>query len=98
MSRMLYDRKEWKDLSNEIFRNELKKEIQAAIKAYEDAAVLDHSGLRGRVREIVTEKLLRPILSPGIEIGTGKITDSKNNFSAETDLIIYSRLTLPPLI
>ena len=85
-------------MSNEIFRNELKKEIQAAIKAYKDAAALDHSGLRGRVREIVTEKLLKPILPPGIEIGTGKITDSKNNFSAETDLIIYSRLTLPPLI
>lgn len=85
-------------MSNEIFRNELIKEIQAAIRAYEDAAMLDHPGLRGRVREIVTEKLLKPILPPGIEIGTGKITDSKNNFSAETDLIIYSRLTLPPLI
>jgi len=77
-------------LSNKIFRNELEKEIQAAMKSYEDAADLDHLGLRGRVREIVTEKLLSPILPPGIEIGTGKITNSKSNFSAETDLIIYT--------
>jgi hypothetical protein len=85
-------------LSNEIFRNELKKEIRGALKAYEDASALDHSGLRGRVREIAAAKLIKPILPPGIEIGTGKITDSTGSLSAETDLVVYSRLTLPPLI
>lgn len=85
-------------LPNEILRNELKKEIKGALKAYHDASALDHSGLRGRVREITAEKLIKPIISPGIEIGTGKITDSTGTLSAETDLVIYSRQTLLPLI
>ena len=85
-------------MANEIFRSELKKEIRSALQAYSDASQLDHSGLRGRVREILTEKLLRPILPPGVEIGTGKIVDHLGNLSSETDIVIYSRGVLPPLV
>lgn len=85
-------------LPNQFFRKELKNEIHAALQGFEDISGLDHSGLKGRIREIVAERLLKPILPPGVEIGSGKITDDKGNLSAETDLIIYNRMTLPPLI
>jgi hypothetical protein len=85
-------------LPSQILRSELTKEIQAALQAVANATHLDHAGLRGRVREILTGKLLRPILPPGVDIGTGKITDAEGNLAAETDLIIFSRATLPPLI
>lgn len=70
----------------------------AALQSFADIDEIDHSGLKGRIREIITERLLKPILPPGVETGNGKIIDSQGNQSAETDIIIYSRLTLPPLI
>ncbi len=85
-------------MANQLLRNEMRKEIASALQAFADIGSIDHSGLRGRIREIITEKLLKPILPPGVEIGTGKITDSLGHLSAETDIIIYSRLTLPPLV
>jgi len=85
-------------MANPSFRDELIKEIRAALQSFKNAARIDHSGLKGLVREILTEKLLQPILPPGVEIGNGKITDSLGNLSAQSDLIIYSRATLPPLI
>lgn len=85
-------------MPSQLLRNEIKKEVISALQAYADISDLDHSGLRGRIREIITERLLKPILPPGVEIGTGKITDSLGNLSAETDIIIYSRLTLPSLV
>lgn len=85
-------------LPNQLFRSEIRKEVNSALQGYADIAGIDHFGLRGRIREIITEKLIKPILPPGVEIGTGKITDSLGHLSAETDIIIYSRRILPPLI
>jgi hypothetical protein len=68
------------------------------VQAAADAADLDHPGFIGRVREILAARLLHPLLPPGVDIGTGKITDSEGTLSSETDLIIFSRSTLPPLI
>lgn len=72
--------------------------IKKALHDYRSSENLDHAGLRGRVREIFAESLLHPILLPGSDIGTGKITDSHGNLSAETDLVIYSHNTLPPYL
>lgn len=85
-------------MANQLIRNEVKKEVLSALRAFADIDAIDHSGLKGRIREIITEKLLKPILPPGVEIGNGKITDSFGNLSAESDIVIYSRQTLPPLI
>ncbi|MBW2738156.1 MAG: hypothetical protein JRE64_04755 [Deltaproteobacteria bacterium] len=85
-------------MANQLIRNEVIKEVLSALKAFADIGDMDHSGLKGRIREIIAAKLLKPILPPGVEIGNGKITDSFGNLSAESDIIIYSRKTLPPLI
>src|SRR5688572_20646160 len=52
----------------------------------------------GKIRELVAGKLLTPILPLGFDIGTGKIVDTLGNQSSETDLIIYSRSILPPVL
>lgn len=85
-------------MANQIFRNEIKKEVIAALQSYANIRELDHPGLKGRIREIITSKLLKPILPPGVETGTGKIVDSQGNQLAETDIIIYSRSILPPIV
>jgi len=85
-------------MANQLIRNEVIKEVFSALKAFSDIGDMDHSGLKGCIREIIAEKLLKPILPPGVEIGNGKITDSFGNLSSESYIIIYSRQTLPPLI
>jgi hypothetical protein len=59
---------------------------------------LGHPGMIGIVRQILVEKLLRPLLADGVSVGTGKLTDSNGASSAETDIIIYDRRSVPPLM
>ena len=85
-------------MPSKLIRDEFISSINLALRRYESSAGLDHAPMVGRVREIFTENLLKPILYPGTEIGTGKIVDSLGNVSAETDLVVYSRNTLPPYV
>jgi hypothetical protein len=85
-------------MANEIIRNEFFNMVRAALESARSVSAIDHAGLRGEARENFVQELLIPILPPYVEFGSGKIVDSKNNSSAETDLIIYSRQTLPPLL
>lgn len=85
-------------MPNALYRGRIINEIQYAVLEARNAAHLQHSGLVGKVRELVAERLLRPILPTAFEVGTGKIVDRNGGLSAETDLIIYSRELLPPLL
>lgn len=55
-------------------------------------------GLRGRVREIVAGSLLNLVLPAPFEIGTGKIVDAQGAQSSETDIVVYSKSILPPIL
>jgi hypothetical protein len=81
-----------------MFRDRLINNIAYAIREAESACAVSHPGMLGRIRELVAEHLLKPMLPAGFEIGTGKIVDNQGNQSAETDLVIYSRAVLPPVM
>lgn len=85
-------------MANKIFRDKFKQQIRAAIFEAEDASSVGHAGLAGRIREILVERILRPALSPEVEIGTGKITDSTGALSSQCDVIIYSPHIIPPIL
>ena len=85
-------------MANQLFRERLISRINNAIKEAKEVKAIDHRGLEGRLREIIVEQLLKPFLPGGFEIGTGKIVDSHNNLSPETDIIIYNRRILPPIL
>jgi len=85
-------------MANEIIRQEFLISVHNAIVRARNVSEIDHAGVRGHAREIFLQNLLKPILPPYVEIGSGKIADSKGTLSAETDVIIYSRQTLPPLL
>src|SRR5690242_1590665 len=59
---------------------------------------MNHPGLEGEVREILVADLLRPLLPPGIEVGTGKTVDHKGGVSKEIDVVIYDRAVMPALL
>ena len=85
-------------MANELFRERLSGNIHRCLQEAEACARLQNPGMIGQVRQILVEHLLLPLLPEGVRVGTGKITDSKGNLSAETDVIIYDRRSVPPLM
>src|SRR5206468_2462311 len=74
----------------------------ANLKQYSDAlAVVRHDGLRGRLREILTENLIAPFLPPAVELlsGTilgadGEIREARN----EDDVVVFDQTWAPLLL
>lgn len=85
-------------VGNPFLRDRLDARINQALAEARNCAKLDHQGMVGQIRQIVVEDLLKPLLPEGVHVGTGKITDSIGNLSGETDVIIYDRRTIPPLM
>jgi hypothetical protein len=85
-------------MPNSYLRGNLITKIEGAIAEAKRASNLNHTYLIGRVREIMIQNLIRPLLSSRFDISTGKITDSNGNHSTETDIIIYSKELIPPLM
>jgi len=85
-------------MTNTNFSNHFKISVKSALARYKAAKGIDHLGLRGKIREILAEDLISPILPPGSAIGNGKIVDTRDNSSPECDIILYHRNILPPLL
>ena len=85
-------------MGNQIFRNRLNNIIKQCLSEAQECTQLEHHGMAGHVRQILVEKLLEPLLPEGIYIGSGKVTDSNGSLSSETDIIIYNRRTVPPIL
>lgn len=85
-------------MPHSIFRERLLNKIRYAIEEAGAIAHVDHAGLRGRFRELVSSELLLPMLPQGYSIGGGKICDHLGGLSSEADLVIYNASVLPPIM
>lgn len=85
-------------MPNTIFRNEFRTRVRTSLERAKSAGMLDQPGLTGRAREIFVKDLLKPIVPPYVQLGSGKIADSEDHLSAEVDVVIYSAATLPSLL
>ena len=85
-------------MTNELFRDRLVNSTRNAVGEAQNARKVEHSGVRGRIREIAASSIFLPMLPGGFDIGTGKICDRYGKQSPETDLIIYNRTILPPIL
>lgn len=74
------------------------RRIALALDEARDAGLLDHRGLEGQAREVFVRGLLKPLMPPNAELGYGKIIDSLGGLSSEVDVVIYSPVTMPPLV
>ena len=77
------------------YRERISLAVRGAIAEARLAAELHHPGLIGTAREILVERLLRPVLPAFLEFGTGKITDSEGRQSRQTDIVVYSPDIMP---
>jgi hypothetical protein len=76
-------------MANQLVRDKIKANINAAIIDAQNAATVDHPGMMGTIREIAIKNLFRPLLTGQTDIGSGKVIDFTGFQSQETDVIIY---------
>lgn len=82
---------------NAQFRDLLIAEIKKALADSSSAIHKNHRYLEGKVREILLERLVTPLLNKRFSTGTGHVVDYKGAKSRETDICIYSNNLLSPL-
>ncbi len=72
--------------------------VLGAIQMARAADGITHSGVRGRVREILIKELFKPLLPSHIGISSGQIIACKSGkLSREQDIIIYDKSLLPAM-
>jgi hypothetical protein len=83
---------------NVVYRALILSRAQAAVGAARAVKGISHSGLKGRLREIVIRDLLRPLLPSDVGLGTGQIITAINQYSQEQDVVLFDRSILPPIL
>lgn len=69
--------------------------IKNLVESSKLGSTINHSGLKGKIKEELLSDFFLIYLSRKWEIGNGKIQDGNGRLSAETDLIIYDGDSLP---
>src|ERR1017187_4156078 len=84
---------------NDLYRNLILARIRGAVTMAEAYAGIEHSLLKGELRETVIRELFRPLFPADIGVGTGVIVSAEENEqSPQQDVVIYDRSILPPLL
>ena len=77
----------------------LRADAAHTIAVAECEAALQHPGLRGRLREVLTANLLAPWLPPFCKCATGMIVESRNKprKSTQNDILVLDSSLAPPV-
>ncbi|WP_223606478.1 DUF6602 domain-containing protein [Chryseobacterium sp. OSA05B] len=61
---------------------------------------VQHTGLRGRLRELLIDNILTPWLPPYVLCGTGTIIEAENlaRESTQDDIILFDKTLAPPIL
>jgi hypothetical protein len=65
---------------------------------YELAGGIHHDGEKGAFREYFVAELIRPLLVHHFGLGTGIVIDRRGCESCQTDVLIFDRRLMPPLL
>jgi hypothetical protein len=81
-----------------LYRDLIQTRVIGALAGAKALSGVVHSGLKGRLREIVIRDLLRPLLPVDIGLGTGVVIAADNRQSNEQDIVLFDRRILPPIL
>ena len=80
----------------------LKKLVDSGIKNlkefYEITSSVEHSGEKGGFREYFVNQLIRPFIPEHFGISSGIVIDADGRQSSQSDVIIYDRRLMPPIL
>jgi hypothetical protein len=85
---------------NEYIRSRIRADAARTIQLAADQSAIQHSGLRGRFRELLVDNLVAPWLPPYTQCGTGTIIDGDNRArkSTQEDIVIFDRSLMPSVL
>jgi len=83
---------------NKLYKEMVITNIKKALSESKAAGNYDNQVLKGRAREIFIPNLLRPFISPTIDICTGIVIDSANNHSKQIDIVLFEKSIIPPFL
>jgi len=83
---------------NTAYANLVRARVAGALAEAAALRAIDHDGLMGELRETVIRQLLLPLLPTQVGVTSGVIISHQNHQSTQTDLIIYDKTLLPPLL
>jgi hypothetical protein len=81
-----------------LFQSSMVAKAKAALLKAEMLRLENHSGIKGKLRELLVGELFQPVLPPEVRIGTGKLVSAEGASSPETDVILYAPAILPPVL
>jgi len=85
---------------NDYILDRLRCDANHAILLSKNEEKLQHSGIKGRFRELLIDNILTPWLPPYIKCGTGMIiaaSNQKRDYSQD-DIIVYDQSIVPPVL
>lgn len=85
-------------MANQVFTEIVRARAAAAVAAAASISGVQHPLVKGRLRELLVDQLLRPILPPSFGLGAGIIMDKEGNSSGEIDIVVFNKDILPPLL
>ena len=83
-------------MTNPLLRDYMVGKIKGAIAEAHALRGISHQLLKGRLREIVYENLLSPLLPPSFMLGSGAVVDHEGGQSGEVDIIVCNKSIMPP--
>jgi hypothetical protein len=87
------------DPDRNAYQTLLRSRVKGAVASARAATGITHQGLKGEVLEILISDLFVPLLPTDVGIGTGQIVECKRGIlSNQTDIILYDKSILPPLL
>jgi hypothetical protein len=82
-----------------IYRNLVIERIRYALAAARAAQPLEHSGVKGAIREVLMADLFRPLLPADLGIASGIVISAfDEGQSAQQDIVIFDRRIIPPIL
>lgn len=83
---------------NQFFQDFVSREVQKMLSESDSVKTITHTGLKGTFREFSLSNFLKNFLPLSFGVGSGQIQDCYGNQSPETDLLIWDKNLLPPII
>jgi hypothetical protein len=83
---------------NTLYRNVVGERVRFALASAQKVSTLEHSGVKGAIREVLIADLFRPLLPSDLGIATGVIISADDRQSAQQDIVIFDRSILPPVL
>lgn len=83
---------------NTLYTNIVVERIHFALGVARQIGPVEHSGIKGAIREVLMADLFRPLLPADVGVATGILISVDDKQSAQQDIVVFDRGILPPVM